>query len=396
REIPPIWPELCLRANDPGGGTDKPSPVSIRLSDLRSTPLGVVLQGFPRRLRDRFDRGGNPELHAHTDRVEPTGALEPRDQLAVPEPRVGPEKLLASSAGPLHAGDQLLSETHDTALGVRRSLAQPNVQNLAGTRATREQRVIPALFGVPETDTLLLIAVGLADEAVHVNDQPLDARAGARPPRAHQRQVEYPVELAHMPESKRPQKRPQRRGRRQPATQQSACAARSQHITIIDRVSTEQHREHERHPLPTRVRRARPVTTKRHEPANQPLDPEPPRERRNKRDSRVRYHAIIVKDDPHPVQSAPLVILHHTSDLLTPGRDSRNLSLPSPIQEVILRSPPDNTGGSRLRSCLITSVVCASGGAIVAADQGGLAWRAWGRVRTLAWPGLPGWPVAFL
>lgn len=166
----------------------------------------------------------------------------------------------------------------------------------------------------------------------------------------HQRLVEYPVELTHMPESERPQKRPECRGRRQPATQQSTRATRPQHITIIDRIRAEQHREHERHHLAARVRRARPITTKPHEPVNQPLNPKPPRERRDQRDPRIRDHAIIVKNDPHPIQSDPLVILHHTSDLLIPGRDSRYLSLPSPIQEVIQRSTPDRIGGFRLKA----------------------------------------------
>src|ERR1700733_5722758 len=349
REIPPVRPQLCLWADEPGAAHDQPPAVSGYFGDLRFTVIGVVLQGLPRLLGDLLDRLGNPELQAHADRVAPAGALERRDQLAVPESRVGPEKLLAGGACPRHAGDQLLGETHDTALGVCLALAQPNVQNLAGTRPTREQRMVATLFGVPETDTLLLLAIGLADKAVHVNDQPLSARPAPRPPRAHQRLVEYPVELAHMPESESPKKRPQRRGRRQPATQQSTRATSPQNITIIDAVGAEQHREHERHHLPARIRSTRPITTKRHEPAHQLLDPESPRERRNERDPRVRNHPLIVKNDPHPVQSDRRVILHHTSDLLIPGRDSRNLSLPSPIQEVILCSPPDNTGGSRLR-----------------------------------------------
>jgi AcrR family transcriptional regulator len=96
-------------------------------------------------------------------------------------------------------------------------------------------------------------------------------------------------------------------------------------------------------------RRPWPVTTERHESANQTLDTQPASERRNERDPRIRNQPLIVENDPHPVQSDPLVILHHTSDLLIPGRDSRNLSLPSPIQEVILRPDPDKIGGFRLR-----------------------------------------------
>src|ERR1700733_13635471 len=190
RKIPPVRPQLCLWADEPGAAHDQPPAVSGYFGDLRFTVIGVVLQGLPRLLGDLLDRLGNPELQAHADRVAPAGALERRDQLAVPESRVGPEKLLAGGACPRHAGDQLLGETHDTAL--------------------------------------------------HVNDQPVSARPGARPPRAHQRLVEYPVELAHMPESESPKKRPQRRGRRQPATQQSTRATSPQNITIIDAVGAEQ------------------------------------------------------------------------------------------------------------------------------------------------------------
>jgi hypothetical protein len=101
REIPPVRPQLCLRADESGATHDQPSSVSSCLGDLRFTVLGVVLQGLPRRLRDLFDRLGNPELQADSDRVEPARLLEPRDQL--------------------------LGETHDTALRVRLSFAQPNV-----------------------------------------------------------------------------------------------------------------------------------------------------------------------------------------------------------------------------------------------------------------------------
>ena len=131
REISPVWPQFCLRADEPGAAHDQPSSVTGCLGDLRFTVLGVVLQGPPRLLGDRFDRLGDPELHAHTDRIGPSGALEPCDQLAVPEPRVGSQKLLAASARSRHARDQLLGEAHNTALRVCLSLAQPDVQDLA-------------------------------------------------------------------------------------------------------------------------------------------------------------------------------------------------------------------------------------------------------------------------
>jgi hypothetical protein len=90
------------------------------------------------------------------------------------------------------------------------------------------------------------------------------------------------------------------------------------------------------------------ITTKSHQPSHKSLNPKPAGKQRDQRDPRVRHHTIIIKDDPHTIQSDPLVILHHTSDLLIPGRGGPQPPLPSPIQEVIQRPPPDNTGGSRL------------------------------------------------
>jgi hypothetical protein len=52
--------------------------------------------------------------------------------------------------------------------------------------------------------------------------------------------------------------------------------------------------------------------------------------------------------------------------------------------------------GEGLRSCLITSVGFAGGGADVASDQGGLARRWWGCVRSVAGADLSGGPVAFV
>ena len=43
--------------------------------------------------------------------------------------------------------------------------------------------MIPPLVGVPIAGALLVIAIDLADEAVHIHDQSLLARAGARRPR---------------------------------------------------------------------------------------------------------------------------------------------------------------------------------------------------------------------
>ena len=213
------------------------------------------------------------------------------------------------------------------------------MQDLAGARAAREQRVIPALFGVPEPDTLLLVAIGLADETVDVEHETLLARTGARPPRAHERLVEHPVELTHMPESERPQKRPQRRGRGQPPAEQSPRATRPQHITVIDAISAEQHRVDQSHHLPARIRCPRPITTKRYEPANQTLNPQPAGERRHQRDPSIRNQPLITKNDLNAVQSDSRVIMHHPSDLLTPGPGCRH-SLKKPRSGGHLRLSP--------------------------------------------------------
>jgi hypothetical protein len=147
------------------------------------------------------------------------------------------------------------------------------------------------------------------------------ARAGTRSPRARDRLGQQPVELANMTEGERAQERPQRRGRGQPAAQQPSRATRPQKLAVIDAVSTEQHRVDQRHHLPTDVRRAWPVTTKPHQPVREPLDPQPPSERRDQSDPRVGDHPLIVKDNLNGVRSDRFVIMHHSSDLLTQAPD---------------------------------------------------------------------------
>jgi hypothetical protein len=167
------------------------------------------------------------------------------------------------------------------------SAITPDVQDLAGIRAGREHRVIPALARIANSRALLLIAVDLADEAVDVNDQPALTRSSARRPRARQRHVEHTVKLADMTERERPQKRAQRRRGRNPSTQQPARATRSQQIAVIDAVRTQHHREDQRHHLAPRVRCPRPLPGQQHEPVDQPLDPQPLSKRRDERDPRV-------------------------------------------------------------------------------------------------------------
>ncbi len=205
------------------------------------------------------------------------------------------------------------------------------------------------VFGVSKASALLFIAVDLADETVDVDHEAIITGAGAGPPRARESLRQQPVELTDMPKGERPQERPQCRRGRQPPAQQPARAARTQHIAIIDRIGAEQHRVDQRHHLPARVRRPRTITTKRHQATHERLNPEPPRKHRDERYPSVRNDPLIIEDDLNTIQSDRRAIMHHLSDLLIPGRDSRNLSLPSPIQEVTQHPNPDNTGGSRLK-----------------------------------------------
>jgi hypothetical protein len=123
-------------------------------------------------------------------------------------PRVRPQQLGPGRPGPLDAGDQLVQEAPDPARGVRRALAQADVQDLAGVGAGSQQRVIAAPAGIAERGALLGAPVDLADEAVDIDDKPPAAGARPCPPGARERLAEQPVELADMPEAERAQNVP--------------------------------------------------------------------------------------------------------------------------------------------------------------------------------------------
>ncbi len=193
------------------------------------------------------------------------------------------------------------------------------MQELAGVRARGEDRVVAARARVAERRALLGVAVHLADEGVDVDDQARLTGAGTGLPRARERLAEHAVELAHVPERERAQERPQRRGRRHPAAQQPARAPRAQQVAVIDRVGAQRHRVDERHHLAPRVARAGPIGAQAHAASDQPLDAQPPSERRGQRDSRVGDQALVVEVHLHVVQSGRPVIVHHEGDLLMPG-----------------------------------------------------------------------------
>jgi hypothetical protein len=288
------------------------------------------------------DRSADGLDHPHPDRVLPAGLLEALEHFRVPKPRVGTQQLDAGCAGPLDAGDQLLAEAQHPLLGVRRSLAQADVQRLARVRPRGEDRVVAQQPGVAVGGALLEASANLADEAVDIDYQPPVARAGPGLPRPHKCLTEQRVELAHVPERERPQKRSQRRRCWHPATQQPAGPARPEHAAVLDAVRPEHHREQDRHHLAARVGRSRPVATQPHQTPRQRLDPEAPSERRDEHHPGITDNALIVELDLHAIQSDRLVILHHEGDLLSQAPAAR-YSRKMPAQEVILLSGPDGT-----------------------------------------------------
>jgi hypothetical protein len=76
--------------------------------------------------------------------------------------------------------------------------------------------VIPTLVGVPIARALLVIAIDLADETIHIDNESILTRSRPCCPGPLEAVSEYPVELADVPESERTKKRPQRRRRRDP------------------------------------------------------------------------------------------------------------------------------------------------------------------------------------
>ena len=167
------------------------------------------------------------------------------------------------------------------------------------------------------------------------------APAGAGPPRPRRALGEHPVELAHVPERERAQERPQRRGRSDPAAQQTARAARTEHAHS-HRCSRRRAPSRRSSSSPSARSRPWPLRPQQHEPVDQTFDPQPLRERRHQRDPGIRDDPLVIKNDPHPVQSDRPVIMHQQGDLLCRA-PAAHTAWKNPAQEVILASPPDRT-----------------------------------------------------
>jgi hypothetical protein len=80
-------------------------------------------------------------VHRDADRVAAALLAQARDDLLVPESRVGAQQDLAGCAGAPDPGQKFVDEAQRAALRVRCALAQPDVQDLVGVRPRREQRV---------------------------------------------------------------------------------------------------------------------------------------------------------------------------------------------------------------------------------------------------------------
>ena len=323
----PVGPQLGLAAEQARAPDDQ-SPARVGgLGDLCLAVLGVVDDRLPRGLGDLVDDLLDLLDHSHADRVLPARLLEPSKHFGRPEPGVRPQQLDPGRAGAIDARDQLIAEAQHPFLRVRRSPPEPDVQHLSGVSSGSEDRVIPQHLRVPVGGTLLEPAAHLTDEAVDINHQPAIARAGARAPRTRERVTEQLVELTDMPECERPQERSERRRGRDPPTQQPASPAGPEHVAVIDAVSAEQHREHERHHLATRVRRPRPIRAQPDQTTSALLDPEPLSQGRDEHNPSVRNHSLVIENNVQAVQSDRLVIMHHEGDLLIAGRDRRHRSL---------------------------------------------------------------------
>jgi hypothetical protein len=216
--------------------------------------------------------------------------------------------------------DQLLDEAQRTAPRTGGALALTDVEQLAGSLPACDQGVVAALAGIAVGGAPLLVTVDLADEAVDVDDEPPRGRARTRRPGSPQRLTEYAVELAHVPEGERAQERAERRRGHRLVAQNGLRLPGAQEVAVVDRVGARRHRVQKREHLATRPRGPRSLAQV-DRLVDQPLDPQPVRQRR-------RQHQPGVGDEPLVVElrcervglgGGPRTV-HHMSDLLMSGR----------------------------------------------------------------------------
>jgi len=172
---------------------------------------------------------------------------------------------------------------------------------------------------VAEGRALLLGTEHLADERIDIDDQAPLAGAGPRSPGALKCLGQDAVELADVPETKRPQECPERRRRSDLVAEHLAGPARAQHVAVVDGIGAQRHRRHQRHHLRARVGRARSLTEVDGLIDQRP-DPQPLRERRRQHDPGVGDGTLIVELHRETFQSDRAVSMHHQGDLLLQPR----------------------------------------------------------------------------
>ena len=186
-EVPPVGPQLGLRADQAGAPDDQPPAAVGGLGDLRlARPRGSRCAA--RRPRRSPRRPSRTVLIIRTPIEYCQPAFSSRSNTFVfQNPESARSSLHAGRAGALDAGDQLLAEAQHPLLRVRRPLPQADVQRLARVGAGGEDRVVAEQPRVAVGGALLQAAADLADEAVDVDHQPPVAGPGAGLPRALKR-----------------------------------------------------------------------------------------------------------------------------------------------------------------------------------------------------------------
>jgi hypothetical protein len=124
-----------------------------------------------------------------------------------------------------------------------------------------------------------------------------------------------------VPKREGAQERPERRRRKHTVAKHAARLADAQHIAVVDRVRSEQHRVHKRQHFRARPRPGRAVR-ERDALVHERLQPEPIGERRCEQHPSVSDGPLIVENGLDTLQprSAPnLKVRHHQGDLLSAG-----------------------------------------------------------------------------
>ena len=123
-----------------------------RFGQFADAGVGVVSDGLPGLIGDQRDLRRDDLVHRHADRELTTLLAQARDDLLVPESRVGPQQDRAGRAGTPDAGEQFVDETQRAALRVRLPFSETDVQHLGAVGARGEDRVVPGTWSMTRDD----------------------------------------------------------------------------------------------------------------------------------------------------------------------------------------------------------------------------------------------------